>query len=152
MTTRISTSGYKAIVAAINKEPYDKATFASAVRSHCMSSGVRPDWVNYPDFPSTLLAEWRADKAWSLAHLDRHQAGCDAMWPAYWSAFSDAPSTTPLPATDCTPAGMTLRDEFAAKAMQGLLAADAALTMSPDEMAALAFDQADAMLAARRSS
>ncbi len=45
--------------------------------------------------------------------------------------------------------GMTLRDYFAAKAMQGLLAADTQFTMGYGGLAEMAFNQADAMLKAR---
>jgi len=44
--------------------------------------------------------------------------------------------------------GMTLRDYFAAKAMQGMLA-DRKQVMSPSEWAANAYRMADAMLAER---
>lgn len=43
--------------------------------------------------------------------------------------------------------GMTLRDYFAAKAMQGLLASDATADM--EEFSSRAYRMADAMLAAR---
>ena len=46
--------------------------------------------------------------------------------------------------------GMTMRDYFAAKAMQGLLAADTDWTMPVETVAALAYEQADAMLEARK--
>ena len=46
--------------------------------------------------------------------------------------------------------GMTLRDYFAAKAMQGFMA-DPSLHASVDEFAARAYDMADAMLKARES-
>jgi hypothetical protein len=46
--------------------------------------------------------------------------------------------------------GMTLRDYFAAKAMQGLVAADTQFTMGYVGLAELAFNQADAMLKARK--
>jgi hypothetical protein len=46
--------------------------------------------------------------------------------------------------------GMTIRDYFAAKAMQGLLAADTGYAMPAETIAELAYDQADAMLEARK--
>ena len=46
--------------------------------------------------------------------------------------------------------GMAMRDYFAAKAMQGLLAADTDWTMPVETVAELAYDQADAMLEARK--
>lgn len=46
--------------------------------------------------------------------------------------------------------GMPLRDYFAAKAMQGLLAADHEYRLEPDHIAELAYAQADAMLEARK--
>jgi hypothetical protein len=46
--------------------------------------------------------------------------------------------------------GMTLRDYFAAKAMQGLIATSTQFTMGSAGLAELAFDQADAMLKARK--
>ena len=46
--------------------------------------------------------------------------------------------------------GMSMRDYFAAKAMQGLLTADTGWTMPVETVAELAYDQADAMLEARK--
>lgn len=46
--------------------------------------------------------------------------------------------------------GMTLRDYFAAKAMQGIVS-DPALTFGVDKVAEWAYAQADAMIAARES-
>ena len=46
--------------------------------------------------------------------------------------------------------GMTLRDYFAAKAMQGLIAADTGFTMPALRIAELAYEQADAMMEARK--
>jgi hypothetical protein len=48
--------------------------------------------------------------------------------------------------------GMTLRDYFAAKALQGILAGDHPITHDSDPLptvAKVAYDQADAMLSAR---
>ncbi len=47
--------------------------------------------------------------------------------------------------------GMTLRDYFAAKVMQGLLTSDTGYTMSSAQIAELAYSQADAMLKAREA-
>ena len=47
--------------------------------------------------------------------------------------------------------GMTLRDYFAAKAMQGLLAADTDWSMAPETIAKLSVEQADAMMKAREA-
>jgi hypothetical protein len=47
--------------------------------------------------------------------------------------------------------GMTLRDYFAAKAMQGLLAADTGFTMYSAQIAEISYAQADAMLKAREA-
>lgn len=47
--------------------------------------------------------------------------------------------------------GMTLRDYFAAKAMQGLLSADNELKLEDYEIANYAYQQADEMLAERES-
>ena len=49
-------------------------------------------------------------------------------------------------------AGMTLRDYFAAKAMQGLFAAGGGVTRGAEEWASLAYIMADAMLAARKET
>ena len=49
---------------------------------------------------------------------------------------------------DSAQSGMTLRDYFAAKAMQGFMA-DSFLQAEVDEFAARAYDMADAMLKAR---
>ena len=51
--------------------------------------------------------------------------------------------------------GMTLRDYFAAKAMQGILAGDHPITHQNDcerKIALVAFDMADAMLSTRENS
>ncbi len=45
--------------------------------------------------------------------------------------------------------GMSLRDYFAAHAMQGLCAADPDLALPADKIADLAYEQADAMLKVR---
>ena len=47
--------------------------------------------------------------------------------------------------------GMTLRDYFAAKAMQGLLAADTGFTMYSAQIAEISYAQADAMMKAREA-
>ena len=47
-------------------------------------------------------------------------------------------------------AGMTLRDYFAAKAMQGLFAAGGGVTRGAGEWASLAYIMADAMINARK--
>jgi len=46
--------------------------------------------------------------------------------------------------------GMTLRDYFAAKAMQGLLASEENGNLSHTATAQLAYEQADAMMEARK--
>lgn len=46
--------------------------------------------------------------------------------------------------------GMTLRDYFAAKAMQGLFAAGGGVTRTAGEWASIAYKMADAMLATRK--
>lgn len=54
---------------------------------------------------------------------------------------------------DRTEEGMTLRDYFAAKAMQGFMAnKDRPMTFHPDDDAAYAYAIADAMLRAREAS
>jgi hypothetical protein len=45
--------------------------------------------------------------------------------------------------------GMTLRDYFAAKAMQGICASDPSIAMTNARIAAEAYDLADAMMKAR---
>lgn len=57
-------------------------------------------------------------------------------------------------ANDCTykhesKEGMTLRDYFAAKAMQGLLSADSTFQIKSEDAAKIAYHQADAMIAER---
>ena len=47
--------------------------------------------------------------------------------------------------------GMTLRDYFASKAMQGLLAAGGGVVTPADQRAAQAYKMADAMLKARNA-
>jgi len=48
--------------------------------------------------------------------------------------------------------GMSLRDYFAAKAMQGMVAAEFGATFSPEHWAEYSYKIADAMLAARGES
>jgi hypothetical protein len=48
--------------------------------------------------------------------------------------------------------GMTLRDYFAAKAMQGLLAADVERVLSFERSSEIAYKHADAMLAERNKT
>jgi len=45
--------------------------------------------------------------------------------------------------------GMTLRDYFAAKAMQGIISTNTSFLHNPEQLAAKAFEFADAMLKAR---
>ena len=47
--------------------------------------------------------------------------------------------------------GMTLRDYFAAKAMQGIFASDPVSTMTNERIAKESYDLADAMLKAREA-
>ena len=54
-----------------------------------------------------------------------------------------------IPQKDRDFAGMTLRDYFAAKAMQGFLTAEYAGTYRPEVWAKEAYEMADAMLKAR---
>jgi hypothetical protein len=51
--------------------------------------------------------------------------------------------------TDCCDVGMTLRDYFAAKAMEALILEVADWKYMPNEIANFAYTQADAMLKAR---
>jgi hypothetical protein len=73
------------------------------------------------------------------------------------SAIDDGGAAFPIPLDDrpgAYPAesGMTLRDYFAAKAMQGLLAQSmgTALSSEPEDAAEYAYETADAMLKARK--
>lgn len=66
--------------------------------------------------------------------------------PAFPGAVMDDDRT--FTAEDCGQGGMSLRDYFAAKAMQGLM--DAAMPM--DEIAPVSYEMADAMLKARAQS
>lgn len=54
----------------------------------------------------------------------------------------------PIVVGDQMTQGMTLRDYFAAKAMQGIMT-DTDMTMGVDKIAAWSYRQADAMIAAR---
>jgi hypothetical protein len=45
--------------------------------------------------------------------------------------------------------GMTLRDYYAAKAMQGIISTNTSFLHNPEQLAAKAFEFADAMLKAR---
>lgn len=86
---------YQNMVNAINGAAYDRRLFEAGYRHQRFGSGLRPDGVDCPTFPGHKLAEWRANPAWSLAHLARHQAGCEAAWRAYWAVFSRAPNDQP---------------------------------------------------------
>ena len=59
------------------------------------------------------------------------------------------PHAFPVHATDYVQFGMTLRDYFAAKAMQGFLADGAAPDVSKEVIATMAYAMAEAMLKAR---
>ena len=64
--------------------------------------------------------------------------------------MKDIPAFPVPPMENCyAPTGMTLRDYFAAKAMQGMLAASE--NYQTHEMAMYAYDIADAMLAVREA-
>ena len=52
---------------------------------------------------------------------------------------------------DTNSRGMTLRDYFAAKVMQGICASDPVSAMTNERIAAESYDLADAMLKARES-
>jgi hypothetical protein len=52
---------------------------------------------------------------------------------------------------ESSPQGMTLRDYFAAKAMQGTVASEEGAKMSFNEIASWSYGMADAMLKARES-
>ena len=53
--------------------------------------------------------------------------------------------------TDSLSYGMTLRDYFAAKAMQGFLANPQWNALDPERIAEWSYDQADAMMEARKN-
>ena len=63
-------------------------------------------------------------------------------FPVQYSNEADGPTVMPH-------VGMTLRDYFAAKAMQGFLTAEYASTYRPEAWAKDAYGMADAMLKAR---
>lgn len=82
----------EAVFAAIKKEPHDKNAFKSGAHKMSMGSGVRPEFAeSYPRFPQ-LLGDFRAETTWSIAHVTRHQAACDAAWREYWRVMTSAPS------------------------------------------------------------
>ena len=57
----------------------------------------------------------------------------------------------PVADMEVTKEGMTIRDYFAAKAMQGMLAENGGGARSNDDLAVIAYALADAMLKARES-
>jgi hypothetical protein len=61
-------------------------------------------------------------------------------------------SAFPTPAHNLTNDGMTLRDYFAAKALQGFLAMDGSSEFRASDLAAAAYRSADAMLEARNAA
>lgn len=80
----LSAVEYAAVVAAIERKPHDKSRFTSGVEKMNGGSAQRPEFAkDYPAFP-WRLRDFRAETTWSLAHVDRHQAACDAAWREYW--------------------------------------------------------------------
>ena len=66
--------------------------------------------------------------------------------------MKDIPTAFPWTHDDLTCTGMTLRDYFAAKAMQGICASGPALEWSNDRLAAEAYAMADKMMETRDGS
>ena len=58
----------------------------------------------------------------------------------------------PTPAHNLQNDGMTLRDYFAAKAMQGMLSENSGIRYPNDELVRFAYDLADAMMEARNAA
>lgn len=75
----------------------------------------------------------------------------DGLQPAFPVADYDHQTFQPATVSESKRqlSGMTLRDYFAAKALQGMLAGDAEWIASEDVAATRAYKMADAMLAAR---
>ena len=65
--------------------------------------------------------------------------------------MNETPTAFPWTHGDLTCTGMTLRDYFAAKAMQGFIADGAAPDVSKEAIAIMAYAMADAMLKAREA-
>lgn len=87
---KLSENEYSSVVAAIKKEPHEKRLFTSGVNKMNVGSGVRPDFAKtYPDFP-WRVTDFRAETSWSLRHVARHQAACDAAAREYWRVMTDS--------------------------------------------------------------
>ena len=67
------------------------------------------------------------------------------------SEFPCGPTVFSMSGDDCSRPSVTLRDYFAAKAMQGMLSTDRFGAASEETIADWAYEQADAMLRARES-
>jgi len=79
---------YKAFVSAVRGDPHERRLFESADRKLRTGTGVRPVGVFLDrDIPCTM-SEWRKDKQWSLAFVDRHQTACDAAWREFWRVMT----------------------------------------------------------------
>jgi hypothetical protein len=84
---------------------------------------------------------WLLHTSVKLAYTERlNNTGQDMAQPNKPSAFPD-----------WTKDGMTLRDYFAAKAMQGFCASPTGMEWANSRLAAEAYDLADAMLKAREA-
>ena len=72
--------------------------------------------------------------------------GCEVIDSTHEPAYPQSTEIINFPNRQ----GMSLRDYFAAKAMQGLRASDVEYTMAHSVIAELAYKQADAMMEARK--
>lgn len=85
---KLSNAEYAAVVAAIERKPHEKRYFTSGVNKMNVGSALRPDFAKaYPDFP-WRLTDFRAETTWSLGHVERHQAACDAAAREYWRVMT----------------------------------------------------------------
>jgi hypothetical protein len=91
---------------------------------------------------ATIKAAWKSEGQ-IMCTINDEEPAFPVSTSNPYSGHQDGPNTWQFP-------GMTLRDYFAAKAMQGLFAAGGGVTRGAGEWASIAYKMADAMLATRK--
>lgn len=89
----LSSAEYEAFVRAISGQPFDRNRFNKADGKIRRGCGLRPEGLSIlgrDDIPN-LPKEFRVDKEWSQALVDRHQQAIRAAWKLYWRAM-DVPA------------------------------------------------------------
>ena len=91
---------------------------------------------------ATIKAAWKSEGQ-IMCTINNEEPAFPVSTSNPYSGHQDGPNTCQFP-------GMTLRDYFAAKAMQGLFAAGGGVTRDAGEWASIAYKMADAMLVTRK--